>query len=463
MDKKNINNIDDMLAKNQCIYDNEIDFIEFMKINFNEKENKIIIGGTLYRNKETGEIGYSVVINFDFNLKSVLKQSGYQELINKEIVFNCITFNKQFHISNALFQSIAFSGVEFNGEVKFFMVNFDIVYFEASRIMNEFTFWYCIIYKGIEIQGSIINKLVFDTSTLYSDSVILSSTIKYLYFYSLKIDGNLNISDINRVQYPVRQNSTYKEEDTFLDIRFINMQSPINNCNIILNNSYIDEFNKYDKLVFDSSIINGSVNISNVYAKEVYFNDIIILKGLNTAEFKYDKILDMNTARFLKSEELKKSNNIKALEYEAIEVNLYRKELLKKKNKKLKDFADILSISLGYIYSSNCQNWIQALGITLLSIFVIFSIFYTNNLDTFNIFTYLKNIIQDVQTSNYWYSFIEYLIPTKYEHIMSYMKLDTIPLCTKLFGTLVYFVGKISFWYGSVHIIQSFRKFNRVS
>ncbi|CRF34498.1 unnamed protein product [Brachyspira suanatina] len=463
MDKKNINNIDDMLAKNQCIYDNEIDFIELMKINFNEKENKIIIGGTLYRNKETGEISYSVVINFDFNLKSILTQSGYKDLTDKEIIFHCIIFNKQFRANNTDFYSISFLNVNFNEEVKFFMVLFNRVYFEASRIMNEFTFLYCTIDNGIEIQGSTINKLVFDTSTLYSDSVILSSTIKYLYFYSLELDGNFNISNINRVQYPVRQNSRYKEEDTFLDIRFINIKSPINNCNIILNNSYIDEFNKYDKLVFDSSIINGSVNISNVYAKEVYFNDIIILKGLNTAEFKYDKILDMNTARFLKNEELKKSNNIKALEYEAIEVNLYRKELLKKKNKKLKDFADILSIFLGYIYSSNCQNWIQALGITLLSIFVIFSIFYTNNLDTFNIFIYLQNIIQDVQTDNYWYRFIEYLIPTKYEHIMLYIKLETIPLYKKLFGALVYFLGKISFWYGSVHIIQSFRKFNRVS
>ncbi|MCZ9981002.1 hypothetical protein OFR20_05630 [Brachyspira hyodysenteriae] len=47
----------------------------------------------------------------------------------------------------------------------------------------------------------------------------------------------------------------------------------------------------------------------------------------------YNNFKNWQTARILKNEELKKSNNIKALEYEAIEVNLYRKELLKRKIK----------------------------------------------------------------------------------------------------------------------------------
>ena len=88
--------------------------------------------------------------------------------------------------------------------------------------------------------------------------------------------------------------------------------------------------------------------------------------------------LNSQTARILKNEELKKSNYIKALEYQAEETRLHKEELKKqfKEDKNLKTFGDILSIELSSLYSDNGQNWIKALAMTILITAFCFTIFY---------------------------------------------------------------------------------------
>lgn len=414
------------------------------------------------------------------NIITILDEEAKEYVLNIGIkdksLTNKITINPMFLLedikcincnSKDIYFDINLTNICFKGALHFYDTNFygnvslsfsifiEDVYVYRTKFYNSLYFHNSQFLSTINVASSYFYGYTDFSCTFFKKGLNFSSTVEGKFNFR-EIVSNYDISftksNINKEICFLRSNINSNlifDSVIISDLLFINNNDKIREITIknseVLSNVYIMNNNSIELLNFKDLNISGYL-----YIYDSFYNGKHILK-------------DSCTARILKNEELKKSNNIKALEYEAIEVNLYRKELLKKKNKKVKDFADILSISLGYIYSSNCQNWIQALVITLLSIFVIFSIFYTNNLNTFNIFIYLKNIIQDVQTSNYWYRFIEYLIPTKYEHIISYMKLNTIPLCTKLFGTLVYFVGKISFWYGSVHIIQSFRKFNRVS
>ncbi|WP_101503692.1 hypothetical protein [Brachyspira pilosicoli] len=71
---------------------------------------------------------------------------------------------------------------------------------------------------------------------------------------------------------------------------------------------------------------------------------------------------------------------------------------------------------------------------------------------------------------NVFNNLIKYLIPTDYDLIKDYTKLyinySNTPLCdiviylaVKVFGVLVYFLGKVLFWYGSVQTVTAFRKF----
>ena len=414
------------------------------------------------------------------NIITILDEEAKEYVFNIGVVDKSLTNDIILHF---LFFFEEIKEINSNSNDIYFNINLnnvcfkDLLYFDNINFYGNVFLSYSIFTKDVYIyRTKFYNSLEFYNSQFLSTINVASSyfygytNFSYTFFnkglnFSSTVEGKFNFSDIVSNYNISFTESNINEEICFLHS---NINSNLIFDSVIINNLLL--VNNNYKII--EVIIKNSEVLSNIYIMNNNSIDLLNFKDLNISGYLYiydsfyngkHILKDSATARILKNEELKKSNNIKALEYEAIEVNLYRKELLKKKNKKLKDFADIFSISLGYIYSSNCQNWIQAFGITLLSIFVIFSIFYTNNLYTFNIFIYLKNIIQDVQTDNYWYMFIEYLIPTKYEHIISYMKLETIPLYKKLFGALVYFVGKISFWYGSVHIVQSFRKFNRVS
>lgn len=419
----------------------------FSKEKIKESDLSLNIGGNFFPKLEY------VHIKFNFVFSSILKKLGkkdnciyYKINCNKIDFFKDVDFefkekDNDFSLNDKnyiFFSEVNMSYCQFKNEFNLSKIVFNNDFRMLHSIFENGIYFYEVyFYEKSIFYSSLFNNRVYFSNSLFNDEAEFTDTIFFC---------DINFSDI------------YYIHSILLD----NIHCPDNDIKLFISTSRC----------YDSRIKISYISLKNTVLYKLIFKDCDIGKidligsSINNFELinsDYNNFKNWQTARILKNEELKKSNNIKALEYEAIEINLYRKELLKKKNKRVRDIADIASICLGHIYSSNCQNWIQALGITLLSIFVIFSIFYTNNLDTFNIFIYLQNIIQDVQTDNYWYRFIEYLIPTKYEHIMLYMKLETIPLYKKLFGALVYFLGKISFWYGSVHIIQSFRKFNRVS
>lgn len=222
------------------------------------------------------------------------------------------------------------------------------------------------------------------------------------------------------------------------------------------------------------------------------------MDNLYYSDTNFYNVLNSETARILKNEELKKANYIKALEYQAEETKLHKEELKEqfKKDKNLKTFGDILSIELSSLYSDNGQNWIKAFIITLLTNLTFFGFYFSivNNTWHFilsifiilllsikfikkeiQIYVYLLiliisgivfgkvplKIIYDLfigqsETSNFLYRFFIFLNPTNYDGLsilsgQNYIK--------QFFSGICYFLGKIAFWYGSVQTVTAFRKF----
>ena len=185
------------------------------------------------------------------------------------------------------------------------------------------------------------------------------------------------------------------------------------------------------------------------------FKGSVINSGLvNPVNFKIDNFANRESALFLKNEAYARRNVIDALKYKDKEIEMHKKELLNKPNKTSKDWFDIISISLSSLYSNNGQNWGKSLFMTIFITFVFFNIFYLPDLSKSNIEPYFYK--------DYFSCLIKYFIPTDYEQIKYYADASVrVNIFVQVFGVIIYFVGKIMFWYGSVQTVQAFRKFSK--
>ncbi|WP_297299510.1 hypothetical protein [uncultured Brachyspira sp.] len=212
---------------------------------------------------------------------------------------------------------------------------------------------------------------------------------------------------------------------------------------------------KINTLLLKNININNIIELRNIEVEEADFKGTVINGGLiNPVNFKVHKFANRESALFLKQQAYAANNAIDALQYKAQEVELHKDELIKKKDKTYKDWADILSIGLSSLYSDNGQNWVKALAMTIVITAFCFTIFYIPDLTKANIIRlYYKNLFPEL---------IKYFIPTDYSLIIAYAA-SKLNLFLKIFGVLVYFLGKILFWYGSVQTVQAFRKFSKGS
>ncbi|TXJ21662.1 hypothetical protein EPJ79_11270 [Brachyspira aalborgi] len=243
--------------------------------------------------------------------------------------------------------------------------------------------------------------------------------------------------------------------------------------------------------------MNGRINFYNIKIKNINLQGTNIIGDFSDIKCEYDNLSNWQTARILKHEEYKKSNTIKALEYHAEETKLYKEKLLNKLNKTIKDFGDILSISLSSIYSDNGLNWIKSILVTFMLTLGIFSIYYSilkntchfvimvlvflifiRNIkkwisiyihiiififslifiDIIIYYAYSSILNKNIQNINFIYEYYEYLNPTNYKELEYLKKVNFIK---QILAGLFYFLGKIAFWYGSVQTVQSFRKFSK--
>ena len=424
-----------------------------------------------------------IEINFDFSIKNIInKLSSNADLVYFEALYSNIyivnvKFNKTVDFSNFDFKTnILFNNVHFCDYVDFSNSIFqNLVSFEYSKIdilinFNSSHFKNKISFSNSKIEEMLMSCVKFNKSCEFYNDIIINS---------VKIYGlNDNINSLL-----IFNNIIFDNENSLLSII---------NCKL----KYIDLLN---------TIIKGMINIEHSSADMVNFKYSIVNGGvINLTNFTIKEFMNRESALFFKNQAYARNNIIDALEYKAKEIEMHKKELIKKPNKTSKDWLDIISIFLSSLYSDNGQNW----GKSLLCTLIIPSIFFSISYIPYNIsyFLYIlilsflfiefkcKDILKYICTSIFAYiifcgflpifylyglkellnidffkELLRFLTPTNFEAItniskynMSYIYKDNhiLGIITKSFS---YFLGKIAFWYGSVQTIKAFRKFSKNS
>ncbi len=417
-----------------------------------------------------------IEINFEFDFSAIIKKINIK---NNEIYYkvNCasLIFNRMVDFSDKKHNN----KIVFYNELKFDNSNFnEIAYF--VNISFE---------KNANFSNTLFNKRTYFNNIVFNCIVYFRSiSIYQIEFGNIIIKENFNLSIMNE-----------KENDKvliFKNIKFENEKSNLNIFNIDM---------KINKFYLNNTIINGIVNIKNAEVETADFNGSVINGGwVNPVKFKVHNFANRESALFLKNEAYARNNIIDALEYKAKEIELHKKELINKPNKTLKDFGDIFSIYLSSLYSDNGLNWVKSFLCTILFSILFFTMSY--NISCIPIFTiafisilyvllYNKNILNHIFVSAIIYiivsivfSFIyfegynnidyvikelfSFIAPTNFSQILynkeysSYIydcksNIKIICFIEIVFKGILYFLGKIAFWYGSVQTVQAFRKFSK--
>ncbi|CRF35643.1 hypothetical protein BRSU_2789 [Brachyspira suanatina] len=371
----------------------------------------------------------SIIINFEFNISSI-----FYELLNQynniiEIKINC---------TNLLFNHDAFFSIcIFKQDVDFYLCKFNHnIYFLGTTFEKLVNFKSSIFYEKINFSELSFNYATFEFTTFYKEISFSELTFNNIYLKNIKY---------------------LLTKLYFNDIKFKDLNSKL----------YIDLSNKnINNINIKNTIINGEIELRNIEAEEVDFKGSIINGGLiNPVNFKVHKFANRESALFLKQQAYAANNAIDALQYKAKEIECHKYDLMKSAkdiiqnkeysfSKKIKELykivGDIASIYLSSLYSNNGQNWVKALFMTISITIICFIVFYIPDLTDSNIIRlYYRNLFPEL---------IKYFIPTDYSLIIKYAA-SKLNLFLKIFGVLVYFLGKILFWYGSVQTVQAFRKF----
>lgn len=434
-----------------------------------EEELVLHIGNKNFKSIE------KIEINFEFDFSAIIKKINIK---NNEIYYkvNC---------ANLIFSKMVdFSDKKHNNKVVFY----NEVKFDNSNF-NELTNFVNISFeKNANFSNTIFNKRTYFNNIVFNCIVYFRSiSIYQIEFGNIIIKENFNLSIMNE-----------KENDKVLIFKNIKFENEKSNLNIFNINMKINKFS------LNNTIINGIVNIKNAEVETVDFKGSIINGGwVNPVKFKVHNFANRESALFLKNEAYARNNIIDALEYKAKEIELHKKELLKNK-KDYKDWGDIFSIYLSSLYSDNGLNWVKSFLCTILFSILFFTMSY--NISCIPIFTiafisilyvllYNKNILNHIFVSAIIYiivsivfSFIyfegynnidyvikelfSFIAPTNFSQILydkeylSYIydcksNIKIICFIEIVFKGILYFLGKIAFWYGSVQTVQAFRKFSK--
>ena len=452
------------LTKQPTIYNSSEELIKWLKYDLlqqalrrNKKpdENNIITitdeeekDYILNIGREVWDMEYYINIHFDFdlyNLQVLLYGNKDNIKDNYRINTDYIIFHKEADFYNSK-NYYRFRGVTFHEKVSFY----------EHEFIEEMKFDNVIFYKEVNFFEALFHKELSFSRTYFYDDVDLSCFFyDKVSFYGITIKKEMYFGTHNEKINTV----------IFSDIIFENQKSML----------YIGNINKVNNFSFVHTAINGQVELNDIEINEADFKGSVINGGyINPVNFKVHKFANRESALFLKQQAYARNNAIDALEYKSKEVEKHKEDLIKdwKNNKNLKTLGDILSIELSSLYSDNGQNWIKALTMTILITAFCFTLFYMPDVfyidKIFNEENYISLYFSSYK--NVFNNLIKYLIPTDYDLIKDYTKLyinySNTPLCdivtylaVKIFGVLVYFLGKVLFWYGSVQTVQAFRKF----
>ena len=404
-------------------------------------------------------------LNYNINFENII--------ISSVLCIQNVNFNGSVYFRNTTLQStVGFYNSNFNKVLVFSHSNFykmQQLEFDNIEFNNMLLVGYCEFKCRVEIKKSKCNGLSYFIGNTFNYILLFKQAElnNIICFYTSNFKLNLEFLNTNMNTIMYFRGSKINEL-IFNEIIFKDNNTILSIDNNFIENNYYDRYfnylledekkeilknknNEINKIHFYNTKITGKIDLQNIEVNEADFKGSVINGGLiNPVNFKVHKFTNRESALFLKQQAYAANNAIDTLQYKAQEVELHKDELIKKKNKTYKDWADILSIQLSSLYSDNGQNWVKALFMTILITIICFTVFYIPDLTDSNIIRiYYRNLFPEL---------IKYFIPTDYSLIIKYSA-SKLNLFLKIFGVLVYFLGKILFWYGSVQTVQAFRKF----
>ncbi|MEI0531977.1 pentapeptide repeat-containing protein [Brachyspira pilosicoli] len=376
------------------------------------------------------------IINFKFDIRSIIYKLNKEahdtncEVVNFKLYFQNIYFTKDLVLENITFNNeVYFENCTFNGNVSF----------TNSIFKENFKF----------ASNTISKKVIFSNIEIFKKAYFLETK-------EIKNDDYLNVNENGEIEI------IKVIENKKLQIVFDNLVFKDNDSNLYIDNG---DYKKSFKVSFQNINIKGKIELRNMEIEEADFKGSIIDGGLiNPVNFKVNKFANRESALFLKQQAYARNNAIDALQYKAKEIECHKNDLIKdwQNNKDFKTFGDIVSIGLSSLYSDNGQNWIRALGMTIFITAFCFTVFYMPDVfyidKIFNRENYISLYFCSYQ--NWFSELVKYFIPTDYILITKYAA-SNLNLLLKIFGVLVYFLGKVLFWYGSVQTVSAFRKFSK--
>lgn len=440
-------------------------------INNNNVEDKILISFRLenviqyFSTKKEGKYE----LNYNINFENII--------ISSVLCIENINFNGSVYFRNTTLQSnVGFYNSNFNKLLVFSNSNFYQrlpLEFDNIEFNNMLSFADSEFKCRVEIKNSKFNGVSFFAGNTFNYILLFRecelNNIICFYTSNFKLNLKFVNTAINRVMY--FRGSTINEL-TFNEVKFNDNSILSIDNNFIENNFYDGLFNsllnekklknknnEINKMYFYNIRIIGKIELKNIEVNETDFKGSIIDDGLiNPVNFKVHKFANRESALFLKQQAYARNNAIDALEYKAKEIECHKNDLIKdwQKNKDFKTFGDIVSIGLSSLYSNNGQNWIKALFMTIAITVICFIVFYIHIPDFYN--TNIANL--SCNYKNLFPELIKYFIPTDYTLLIKYAA-SNMHLLLKIFGVLVYFLGKVLFWYGSVQTVTAFRKFSK--
>ncbi len=474
------------------VYNTEQELIDWLNYDLEDQRVKLISKGVKRENikyenlilnigsKDNLLLRREVIFLFDF--KSIINNVfslDFNRVKGEDILICPLIVNCR----NILFRMKAdFLKLIFNTSVDFMASIFNnSASFISSTFKGNTNFQFTTFNIGVNFMYSVFEELSDFSSSIHSGKTIFSD-IKFSY----KLEFN---------------NIVFEKGQGYILFAYINYDEV---------NEKFKECGENSKIQITNTVIDGRIDFNNVKVNKINFKGSSVIGGGVVSRVNFEaEPENSDTARFLKHEELARSNTIKALEYKAKEKDLYEDELKdNKSNKKfLEIFAERLSLILSRLSNDHGQNWIQAVLFTFITGFIFFftayASIYVKNVTIylvvgiiqvaypfvlllifkkkraivmnypFMFFAIIAMSLLIVMNSSFMKGFFNYLIPINFDLMKEVGKeIKMTPINTfdfdmallnrlRLFSFYFFYIlGKIAIGYGIFQTIQAFRKFN---
>ena len=507
--------------------------VDFINSKFSEKvdfinstfENKSVVNfmrttfskEAIFNN--TKFLGSVDFINSTFENKSVV--NFIKTKFKQEVIFNNIKFLGSVDFINSTFtKKVCFINSIFTEKVDFInskfseRVEFKEIEFKQEAIFNNTNFF----------GETEFNKVEFLESVDFKNSIFTKKTLFHAVHFHKEADFKGSI-----FEKTIKFSYTYFDERGafwgihFNTITFVNIKlTDASNLYFgVSTNAEISTKVKkklsQEKISILKTVIDGVVDLNKDCADKIDLQDTIIKGSLHLIDYT-PKCENWYTASLLKNEEIKISNNVRALHYKIEERKLYSKELneilffkwlnFSKRNitsRIFNDFSPIPNVSEILVYSNNLinsildtsyaksddndttlesrahkkhffsflwdqvslllsnsvnghgENWMNAALFTLGVWIIPFIICYYS-------LGFEDICINDVK-EKFGAGLFRYFNPTDYKQIIAYynkVEIFSSNLVYTIVGTFVYILGKMLIPYGIYETVKAFRKFEKI-